>query len=220
MTTYGIPKEETTFQEATKVARAMKNVARNTGIPRERCAATVEAVRKADIPDLPARSPEWRQTLGRRACRQMMAGLEPSHWQGPDYKNFRRILELLVLTNTAQPDQLWNAAVALLKRAAQGEPVSAMESRIRASGIAGTSHSWTLNDIRDSPELATLILESAYMAVDAWPAYYRSPHPDRLMLVLETSGMELSEMQCEYVCVTAMMEEHPGHQDGDAGASS
>ena len=219
MTTYGTPKEETTFQEATKVARAMKNVAKNTGIPRERCAVTVEAVRNANIPDIPARSPEWRQTLGRRACRHIMTGLEPSHWQGPEYKAFRRILELLVLTNTAKPDQLWNAAVTLLKRAAQGESLSAMEFRIRANGIAGTSHSWTLNDIRDSPELATLILESAYMAVDAWPAYYRSPHPDRLMLVLETSGTKLSEMQCEYVCVTAMMEERPGHQDDDAPAS-
>ena len=183
---------------------------------------TMETARRADIPDIPTGDPQWRQTLGRRACRHLMAGLEPAHWTSPEYKKFRSILELLVLTNTAQPDQLWNAAVTFLQRAADGKPISGMEARLRANGIAGTSHSWTLTDVRDSPELATMILESAYIAVDAWPSHYHSPHPERLMRVLETSHTELSEMQCEYVCVTAMLEEHPSHQEDEphAGGSS
>ena len=62
---------------------------------------TMETARRTDIPDIPTGDPQWRQTLGRRACRHLMAGLEPAHWTSPEYKKFRSILELLVLTNTA-----------------------------------------------------------------------------------------------------------------------
>ena len=204
MNLYQNPPEETPFSEATKIAKALRQIARQTDLPPDRCMIIMEKARNAEIPDLPAGDPQWRDVVGRRACRHIMTGLEPTHWQGPEFNAFYDVLQLITLTEIAKPEQLWKAATAMLKKATKGEPMYNMETRLTAHGLAGSTHSWNLADIRDHQERAKIILESANMAVDAWPAYYRSPHPDRLSLVQEAAGQNLSEMQCEMVCVVAM----------------
>ena len=207
MTTYQHPPDATPFTEANKVAKALRLIAKCTGLPPDRCIAMVEKSRNAQVADLPAGDPQWRNVVGRRACRHIMTGLEPAHWQGPEFYAFRGVLELLTLTQIAKPEQLWKAATALLKKTANGEPLPGMETKLAAHGLNGSSYSWTLSDLQDNQERDKILLESANMAVDAWPAYYRSPHPDRLRLVQEAAGIQLSEMQCEFVCSTAMLED-------------
>ena len=207
MTTYQTPPDATPFTQANKVAKAIRLIARSTDLPPDRCIAMIEKSRNTQIADLPAGDPQWRNVVGRRACRHIMTGLEPAHWQGPEFSAFRSVLELITLTQIAKPEQLWKAATALLEKAGKGESLSGMETKIAANGLTDSSHSWTLNGLRDNPERDKIILESANMAIDAWPAYYRSPHPDRLKLVQDTAGKQLSEMQCEFVCATAMLED-------------
>ena len=209
MNLYQNPHEQTPFDEASKIAKALRQVARQTDLPPATCMIMLQQARNAKIPDLPVGDPQWRRVIGRRACRHIMTGLEPSHWQGPEFNAFYDVLQLLILTETAKPEQLWTAATAMLKTAANGEPMSKMETRLAAHGLTGSSHSWNLTDLRDNQEKTKLILESANMAIDAWPAYYSSPHPDRLSLVQEAAGQNLSEMQCEVVCVISMMENSP-----------
>lgn len=205
-TPYAKKPEQTPYDEATKVGRAIRRISRTTGLPPEKCIKLLEKAKNCDIPDLTAGTLQWRDTIGRRACRHIMNGVEPSHWHGPEFNAFRSILDLLTITETAKPEQLWKATVALLGKAARGEPLTGLETRLTANGLAGSNHSWSFNDLTDGHERAAVILESAQMAIDAWPAYYRTAHPDQLQAIRETAPMDLTEMQCELVYTIAMFE--------------
>ena len=209
-TAYASKPDETPYGEADKVARALRRVSRITRLPPETCIKMLERAKNCDIPDLAPGELQWRETIGRRACRHIMNGIEPSHWHGPEFQAFRKILDLLTITDTAKPNQLWKATTTLLGKAARGEPFTGLETRLVANGLDGSSYYWSLNDLTDGKERANLILESCQMAVDAWPAYYRTAHPGRLEAIREVAQKDLTEMQCELIYTVAMSETSDG----------
>ena len=206
---YQRPQETTTLDEAGRFAQAVRRVTEQSGLPANRCIKLINQLRKCDVADIPPRKPEWRPTMGRRMCRHILRGLEPNHWQGEAFNTFREALELLILTDSAKPDQLWVAVNVFLKQAATGDPLSIMETRMTANGLAESTYSWTLVHLRDEPQSANVTISSAETAIDAWPAHYPSPHPERLKVVLDATDLKLTELQCELICAAAAAEAVP-----------
>ena len=193
----------TPAEYAKQAAVAMRRIVKHTGMPPETVSRAMAAANDPSLPaDLPPARPEWRDAVGRRACRRILYGLEPQHWPRPEFDSFRELLEMVSLTDTP-PERLWQSACALLRQAAAGRDTPKLEDRLVANGLTGTGYWWLTLDLRDSRSLAARQLETAAWAVDQWPGRYACPHPERLAAVARASGLPLNEMQCELTVIVA-----------------